>query len=238
MIASGNRRRHPIRLVSRILNHRARMSSSVRKATTAGETMVFSMCNRIARGHLEQLAHDIFTAIDDSDRTASRRLEVSGIVDTPRPAPPGRESAAGGAACLDGAAIAVGPANALTKSQSAPRQHAGPGLRPVIPTAAPANVRRSAELAHPYHQRLVEQSAILQIGNERRESGIDHLTQISDALGVVDVRIPSTELNLDERHSVLHQTTREQTSLPEAVSAIGVAQGGRLLIQVESTGAR
>ena len=110
--------------------------------------------------------------------------------------------------------------------------------------------RRPAELAHAHHQRRVQQAALLQVGQQRGEAlieprqqpvfqGRENVVVGVPAVGVVVVGRPVLAANAvvpqdgDVGHARLDEPPAEQTGLAGAVSAVGVADGFRLLPQVE-----
>src|SRR3990172_12854364 len=75
--------------------------------------------------------------------------------------------------------------------------------RVVVPPGIAVDPGRPAELAHPNHQRLVQQTAMLEIGHQRGESRIDLTGQGGRTVEVVLVRVPAVGANLDEGHAGL-----------------------------------
>jgi len=53
----------------------------------------------------------------------------------------------------------------LDPTNSATAQHRGPGLRKVVATVVAIDLRRTAELAHPDHERGFQQSTLAEVGN-------------------------------------------------------------------------
>ena len=78
----------------------------------------------------------------------------------------------------------------------------------------------------------VEQAAVLEVGQQRRERGVERTAELLHAVEVVLVRVPAVERDFDERHAALDQPPREQTALAEQVAAVGVADLGLLVLEV------
>ena len=97
----------------------------------------------------------------------------------------------------------------------------------------PLAVNRTAELASPDDQRLVEQSALLQISYERGTSLIDAAALQMKFRGQVVVLIPAAMIKLDEPHAPLDQPPRQQTVRRKrsgATSVLAVQLKGRFAL--------
>src|SRR5262249_3090789 len=70
------------------------------------------------------------------------------------------------------------------------------------------DLRRAAELAHPDHQRALEQAAFLKIGDQSGKCGINLGAELLDFAEVVLMRIPPIRFHFDKRHTLLHQPPR------------------------------
>ena len=109
---------------------------------------------------------------------------------------------------------------------------------------------RAAKFAHHHHERFVEQTACLHVGDERRERLIELRAQhIAHPPGVIGVRVPqraalhfrfafARPVDLHEPHAGLHEPTPEQHALAEFVAAVIVPQRARLRFQIERPPAR
>ena len=104
-------------------------------------------------------------------------------------------------------------------------------------------LRRSAELAHHDHERLVEQPALVQVVQEGGEAAVEGRDQ-ADALLRADVavvepgdeilmRVPAAVGDGDERDAPLDQPAGQQEALAEGPAAVAVAEVGRLRFEVE-----
>ena len=69
---------------------------------------------------------------------------------------------------------------------------------------------RAAELAAPDDQRVVEQAALLQIGDERRRRLIRALALQREIARQIVVLIPAAMIELDEAHVALGEPPRQQ----------------------------
>ena len=80
-------------------------------------------------------------------------------------------------------------------------------------------VGRAAELAAPDHERVVEQAALLQIGDQRGAGLVDVVALQREIRRQVVVLIPAAMVELDETHAALGQPAREQAVRGEACRA-------------------
>ena len=96
------------------------------------------------------------------------------------------------------------------------------------------DVRRAAKFGSQNNQRVLKQTAIVQIGDQSGQSLVQCLTKLRHADKVGIVSVPAAERNLDETHAALHQTAGEQAALAEGFATIGTAQISRFLGQVKS----
>ena len=122
---------------------------------------------------------------------------------------------------------------------------AGENLRPVVAAAGGIHLRRAAKLREPGDERVVEEAAIVQIGDQRgialvvhRADDVFHALDRRERLRAVDVprdfvKHGEKRVDRDEPHAVFDQPPREQAALAEAVHAVSFADGLRLLRQVE-----
>ena len=109
---------------------------------------------------------------------------------------------------------------------------------------ARVDLRRPAELAHPDHQRLVQQAALVQVFQQGRDRpGPSSASGPSCSRGRSWRACPSAGLSvgssgprpvdLHQRHAGLDQPPGQQHALAPAVAAVAVAHGRRLLVEVE-----
>ena len=76
-------------------------------------------------------------------------------------------------------------------------------VRVVVATVSGAGALRhwrSAKLAAPDHKRLIEQAALFQVGDQRRDRAIDRAAALGMLLGDLAVRIPALLVKLHEQH--------------------------------------
>src|SRR5207247_7522129 len=85
-----------------------------------------------------------------------------------------------------------------------------------------------AELSCPDHQSVLKQAPLLQVLDERR-GGLIRVTALSrDLLGKVGVLVPTPMEELNEPHSPLRQTARQET-----VRGVGAALPGLSAVQLK-----
>src|SRR5579863_9677278 len=139
----------------------------------------------------------------------------------------------------------VGGAHHLSTLDASPRQHHGPALWPVIAAAGGIDTWRAPELAGREHQRVLEQTLLAEVLQQRAVSVVEHGThQVAVATDgaersrAVDVPGDVVEYRLkhvdgDEPDAAFHQPPRQQTALSEAVHAVPLAGVGGLLRELE-----
>src|SRR5205823_11911575 len=96
----------------------------------------------------------------------------------------------------DARSFLVGLADDLAGLDAAAEQHRAPGPGIVIAAGlGPVRVdlRSAAELAHPEDERAVEQTALLQVADQRRHRPIDLPRQPLDAIEIVLMRVPAAQ---------------------------------------------
>ena len=76
--------------------------------------------------------------------------------------------------------------------------------------SGPCDGRLPAELAAEQHQRLVEQAALLQVGEQRRGRLVDAAAAVDQPLVQVVVVVPARLADLDEAHARLAQPAGHQ----------------------------
>src|SRR5262245_23686822 len=115
-----------------------------------------------------------------------------------------------------GAAGLVGGANALAALDTGARHpHAEAGGIVVAPVVALA-ARRPAKLAAPHHDGVLEQAALLQVGQKGADRLIDLARQRREPILEAAVRVPATVAQLDKADTRLDQPPRHQ-ALPAKV---------------------
>ncbi len=99
--------------------------------------------------------------------------------------------------------------------------------------------RRPAELAAAEDQRLLEQPALLEVGQECRDRLVAVLGQLAVVLRDVVVAVPGLDvavIELDEPHAPLDQAAGDQELPGLHARPVGVADIPRLLLDVEGVG--
>ena len=100
----------------------------------------------------------------------------------------------------------------------------GEAVRVVVATVSGAGALRhwrSAKLAAPDHQCLVEQAALFQVGDQRRDRAVHRAAALGVLLGDLAVRIPALLVKLHKPHAALAQPPRQQ-------AVVGEGHPGRL----------
>src|SRR5262249_59284008 len=105
----------------------------------------------------------------------------------------------GGGEVCGGGGVVEGVGGVLARAavqgpapDAGPGQHGGEEGAPVA--AAPPRVgrlRRPAHLAQRHHQRLVQQAALVQVGQQRRQRLVEGRQQVLLDVEAVDVRVPA-----------------------------------------------
>ena len=107
--------------------------------------------------------------------------------------------------------------------------------------------RRAPELAAPDDQRVVEQAALLQVGEQRVDRLVGLLAQARQLLDDVlaergAVRVPAAVIELHEAHAALDQPPRQQAVVGERrlarLGAVQLVDAGRLVARCRSARAR
>jgi hypothetical protein len=95
----------------------------------------------------------------------------------------------------------------------------------VIATAgvidASGGVRRTAKLTAPNDERLIEQTLLLQIGDERGGGLVHGLGGFADASDEVAVMVPATGFHLHKTHAALHKPTGAEEFRGQFAFAVG-----------------
>ena len=104
----------------------------------------------------------------------------------------------------------------------------------VVDRAETAQVddRRAAEFAGDQHQRLIEESTLLEIGHQRRDGLIYRAGRVlvTHDIGVV---IPAGVDDLHESHALLHQAPRGQAGAADPLVSVAGEDGGAFFAGVE-----
>ena len=116
-------------------------------------------------------------------------------------------------------------------------------FRVVAATVARAVVRRAPELAAPYDQRVLQQTALLQICNEPRNRLVDRRTTSWEPCRQSTVMIPTVVGHLNEANPGFGKSPCEQTLMTEvlrsaAVDSIKGLRGLSLLREIDNIGER
>ena len=76
------------------------------------------------------------------------------------------------------------------------------GRGPVIAADRRVDLRRSAEVGHPHHQRRRQQAALLQVDQQFRQALIDRRNQaFLEGVEIIGVRVPAAVGNRHEAHA-------------------------------------
>src|SRR5205085_5173150 len=98
---------------------------------------------------------------------------------------------------------------------------------------------RAAEFAHPDDQRVVEQTAVGQIGQQHCVAAVGFARENWILFEAPLVRVPALIVeraavdNFNKAHAGLDQAAGEQAALTECVAAVSIAQLFRLAIEIE-----
>src|SRR5262249_39754934 len=112
----------------------------------------------------------------------------------------------------------------------------------VVAGGADAALRAAPELADGHHQRLGEQAALVEVGDQGRQAGVEHGGGLGlHARAQADVDVPAVvvavgdlgPVDLDEARAGLDEAAGQQAALAEGGAAVAVARLGLLLAQVE-----
>ena len=101
--------------------------------------------------------------------------------------------------------------------------------------------RRAAELAAAEDERLLEQAALFQIGQEGRDRLVALLAERAMGAGDVVVAVPGLHVAVEKLHepdAALDQAAGDQQLPGLHAGAVHVANGLRLLLDVEGVGRR
>ena len=82
----------------------------------------------------------------------------------------------------------------------------------MVAAGGAVDVRRATELAHPQHDGIVEQAALVELLHERAHGFIDDAQLPLEAREYVAVHVPAAEIDLDERHAFFDQAAGHQAA--------------------------
>ena len=106
---------------------------------------------------------------------------------------------------------------------------------PVVAAAELVDLGRAAELADGHDQRFVQQPALVEVFDQRREADVEHRAEhVLQPVGILGVRVPQRVVDgrvarlarpadVDQPHAGLDQPPRQQHALPPAVLAVALA---------------
>src|SRR5262249_33947131 len=195
---------------------------------------------RPGRIGLQKLRDRVGPAVDDADGAAVAGLVLLVVVDAEHAADGGEEVERGDGALGDGGRFGVGAADDLAAADAAAEHDARPGPRIVVAAglgAALIDPRRTAELAHPDHQRRIQEAAFTQVGDELAHRRIDLTGKLRHASEVVLVRVPAAEADLDEGDAGFDEAAGQEAAVGEAARAVARARLLRLVGEIEGAGA-
>ena len=128
----------------------------------------------------------------------------------------------------------------LTVAHAALRAAAGEehteAMRVVVAAVAILAHRRATKLAAPHDQRVIQQAALLQVAQQRRDGLVNVLAQVPRARVVVRVRVPRLPvavINLDEPHAPLGEPPRHEAAVRKMALAVKFARRRRFARDVE-----
>ena len=109
--------------------------------------------------------------------------------------------------------VGLSVADAWPKSTASHPHRESEGV--VVSTISPLRERRPAELTAEQHDRLIQQSACLEVGEERRDRLVDHLAVAGQLLLEPAVLVPAVSAGvcagqLDEADTALDEPPRQQ----------------------------
>ena len=108
--------------------------------------------------------------------------------------------------------------------QAAAGHHQAPGVRIMIAPARGIQPRRAAEFAHRDDQRVIEQAALLEIGDEAMQDAVEFRHEHLVDLVLEDVVVPGHAVgDHDERRAVLDEMPRHERVLAEGAGAVARA---------------
>ena len=127
--------------------------------------------------------------------------------------------------------------NSSVSPMVCPRLHAAAGhpQREGVDVVIAADLVRIADLAHrrapefaaPDDQRVVQQSALLQVADQRGRGLVDFASYLIERLAEVGVMVPIGVIELHEAHAALHQAARQQA----VVRVAGLARLGAVHLE-------
>ncbi len=106
----------------------------------------------------------------------------------------------------------------------------------VIATVAVFGRRRATKLTTPDDERIVEQSALLEVVHQRGDRAIDRPAKVRNGFVVIGVRVPGlavSVIDLHETHAAFDESASQQAAVGEVAFAVIIACLLRLLVQVE-----
>src|SRR6185369_10114444 len=111
--------------------------------------------------------------VDDADGAADGGVDLFFVVDAENAAQARHEIGDGDRPLDNTAAGGIGRADDLSAADAAPNEDAGPRGGVMVAAAVAIDPRRAAEFAHPHDERVVEQSALFQVGDEGRHAAVE-----------------------------------------------------------------
>jgi hypothetical protein len=104
---------------------------------------------------------------------------------------------------------------------------------PTVPRGLPLDLGAAAELPAPPDDRAVQQTALVEVGQQRGHGRI-HLGHLAlHGLEVLLVRVPAAVVDRHVGHAHFHKATGHQATLTEVVATVAIAQGFVLPAQIE-----
>ena len=105
----------------------------------------------------------------------------------------------------------------------------------MIATRVLIDLRRASELRRENHERVFQQTAALEIAQERSESFVQFADLLRQPGVNVIVHVPASETHLHKSHTVLNKTASQEAALAKIGLTIFALKFTRLLTEVKST---
>ena len=116
-------------------------------------------------------------------------------------------------------AVIVGQAVGEAALHAAAGHPHGEGFVVVVAPIVALRVRGAAKFAAPDHQRVLEQPALLEIGEQRGDRLVHRAAVCSERRGEVEVLVPVSVRDFHKAHAGLDQAPSQQTFPPEVIGA-------------------
>ena len=137
-------------------------------------------------------------------------------------------------ACRRGAVAVARPVH-LPRASPRTRQREAENVAPMVASGRSVDLWRAAELADCHDKRFVQKSALVEIFQQRRETGVEERAQdILEPIGILGVRVPhrivdgriarlATPIHMHQPHAGLDQPSRQEQGLSPLRPRITIA---------------